>query len=156
MKKIVIISDTHGNRKAWEGLNGIFAESDYIVHLGDTSDDGAKIRSVYPDKTYLVNGNCDYMKLGENELILQFEQVRIIATHGHLYSAKYTLEKLAARAKELNCSIVLYGHTHRAEEREVDGITLFNPGTLSRYGVKSYGYLVVDGEKAVFKIVPAE
>lgn len=156
MKKIAIVSDTHGNRKAWEGLEGIFSESDYVIHLGDTSDDGAKIRAKFPDKTYLINGNCDFMKLGEDELTLQIEQVKLFAAHGHLYSAKYTLDKLAARAKELGCTVALYGHTHRAEEREVNGVTLFNPGTLSRYGAKSYGYLVIDGKKAVFKIVPIE
>lgn len=153
MKKIVIISDTHGNRRAWEELDYIFSESDYIIHLGDTSDDGAKIRAKYPDKTYLVNGNCDFMKLGENELILEIEGLRIFATHGHLYSAKYTLEKIAARAKELECKLALYGHTHRADEREISGVTLINPGTLSRYAEKSYGYLVIDGEKFVFKAV---
>lgn len=156
MKTAVILSDTHGNRRAVEGLDTVLSESDYIIHLGDTSDDGGKIRAKYPEKTYLVNGNCDLFRLGENELTLQIEGVKIFATHGHLYSAKHTLSKLAARAKELDCSVALYGHTHRAEEREAEGVTLFNPGTLSRYSDKSYGYLVVNGDKAVFKIVPVE
>lgn len=154
MKTIAIVSDTHGNRRALEELDAVFAESDYIIHLGDTSDDGAKVRAKYPDKTYLINGNCDFIKFGENELTLEIEGVKIFATHGHLYSAKYTLEKLAARAKELGCKIALYGHTHRADEREEDGVTLINPGTLSRYSEKSYGYLVISGGKAVFKAVP--
>lgn len=149
----MLISDTHGNRRAVEELDHLFAESDYIIHLGDTSDDGAKIRAKYPDKTYLLNGNCDFMKLGENELTLEIEGLKIFATHGHLYSVKYTFEKLAARAKELGCNIALYGHTHRADERELHGIKLINPGSLSRYSQKSYGYLVIDGEKAVFKAV---
>ncbi len=153
MKTVVIVSDTHGNRRAVEALDGIFAECDLIIHLGDTSDDGNKIRAKFPGKTYLVNGNCDFAKLGEDELVLQVEDVKIFATHGHLYSAKHTLSKLAARAKELDCSVVLYGHTHRAEERSLDNIMLLNPGTLSRYGLKSYGYLVINGDKAVFKIV---
>lgn len=154
MKTLVIVSDTHGNRRALEQLEPVFAECDFILHLGDTSDDGAKLRAKFPDKTYLVNGNCDFMKLGENELVLQVEEVKIFATHGHLYSAKHTLAKLAARAKELGCSVVLYGHTHRAEEREVQGVMLCNPGALSRYAQKSYGYLVINGGKAVFKTVP--
>lgn len=154
MKTAVIVSDTHGNRRALDALEPIFAESDYIFHLGDTSDDGGKIRAKYPQKTFLINGNCDFMKLGENELTVQIEGVKLFATHGHLYSAKHTLAKLAERARELGCSAVLYGHTHRAEERELDGVTLFNPGTLSRYADQSYGYLVINGDKAVFKIVP--
>lgn len=154
MKTLIILSDTHGNRKDVERLDGIFAESDLIVHLGDTSDDGGKIRAKYPEKTYLINGNCDFIKLGEDELVLEVEGVKIFATHGHLYSAKHTLTRLAARAKELGCRIALYGHTHRADEREIDGVALLNPGTLSRYADKSYAYLVVNGEKTVAKIVP--
>lgn len=153
MKTVTVISDTHGNRRALDKLATVFAESDYIIHLGDTSDDGVGLRTAYPDKTFLVNGNCDFVKLGVNELTLQIEGVKIFATHGHLYSAKHTHDRLVRRAKELDCNIVLYGHTHRADEREIDGVMVLNPGTLSRYAQKSYGYLVINGTKAVFKIV---
>lgn len=156
MKTITVISDSHGNRRALDALCGVFEESDYILHLGDTSGDGGYIRAKFPEKTYLVNGNCDPVKLGENELVLEIEGVKIFATHGHLYSAKQTLLKLAARAKELGCAAVLYGHTHKADEREIDGVALINPGAMTRYIQKSYCYLVVNGEKIVWKIVETE
>ena len=94
MKTAVIISDTHGNMPKITSLYGIFEECDYIVHLGDTSGDGARIKKDFPGKTILINGNCDPVKLGENETILSNENVRILATHGHLYSAKTTLTKI--------------------------------------------------------------
>ncbi len=153
MKTLTVISDTHGNMRKITELNAIFEECDYIVHLGDTSSDGARIRAQFPDKTILINGNCDPVKLGEDEKVIEIENVRIFSTHGHLYSAKQTLLKLVGRAKQLNCSAVLYGHTHSAREDVVDGITLINPGTLSRYSQNSYCYIVVTGEKAVGKIV---
>lgn len=153
MKKIIIISDTHGNMSKITELYGILEECDYIIHLGDTSGDGSRIKSKFGDKTILVNGNCDPVKLGENEVILQIEGVKIFATHGHLYSAKTTLNKLYMRGKEENCRIVLYGHTHRAREDETDGVTLINPGNLSRYSENSYCYLVINGDKFVSKIV---
>ena len=54
----------------------------------------------------------------------------------------------AEAAKENGCRIALYGHTHRAEIAERDGITVINPGNLERYGVKnSFCYMVVTGEK---------
>ena len=59
MKTAVVLSDTHGYRQGIDELNGILAESDYIIHLGDTSSDGSYIRSRYPEKTILLNGNCD-------------------------------------------------------------------------------------------------
>jgi len=153
MKTVTVLSDTHGNRRAIEKLNGILAESDYIIHLGDTSGDGSHIRGLYGGKTFLVNGNCDAVKLGENELVIEIEGVKIFATHGHLYSAKTTLLRLAARAKELGCKLCLYGHTHAAREDEIDGVTLINPGCMTRYSQNSYCYLVINGDKFTAKIV---
>ena len=153
MKKIAVISDTHGNTGGIEQLEGIFSECDYIIHLGDTSGDGAKIARKFPDKTYLVNGNCDGLGCGENELVIDVEDIKIFATHGHLYSVKSTLLKLAKRAKDLNCTLALYGHTHKAREDEIDGVTLINPGTMSRYSRQSYSYIVINKEKAVSKTV---
>ncbi len=153
LKKIIAVSDSHGNRRAFEELDGIFQESDYIIHLGDTSSDGGVIRAKYPDKTIVINGNCDPLKLGEDEAVLQAENVKIFLCHGHLYSVKATLLKLAREAKAQDCALALYGHTHTPKENEIGGVTLLNPGTLSRYGNKSYLYLVINGDKFTHKIV---
>lgn len=153
MKTVVIISDSHGNMPKITALYGIFKECDYIIHLGDTSGDGARIKKEFGNKTILVNGNCDPVKLGENEVVLNIEGVKIFATHGHLYSAKTSLNALYMRGKQENCQVVLYGHTHRAREDEIDGVTLINPGNLSRYSQNSYCYLVINGEKFTSKIV---
>ena len=153
MKKIIVVSDSHGNRQALDSLDGIFAESDMIIHLGDTSSDGGYIRGKYPEKTVVINGNCDFISVGERESVLKVEGVNIFACHGHAYSVKTTLSRLLKRAKELDCRIALYGHTHDARESEIDGVTLLNPGTLSRYSQKSYLYLVINGDKFTQKIV---
>ena len=153
MKKIVVVSDSHGNRRTLDSLDGIFAESDCIIHLGDTSSDGGYIRSKFPDKTVVINGNCDFVSVGESEKVIKTDDVNILACQGHMYSVKSTLSRLAQRAKELDCRVALYGHTHDAKESEIDGITLLNPGTLSRYSDKSYLYLVINGDKFTQKIV---
>jgi len=153
MKTVIVVSDSHGNRAGLEKLNDIMGETDYIVHLGDTSADGSYLRTKFPRKTYVVNGNCDIPKLGEDELVIEIEGVKIFATHGHLYSAKTTLSRLALRARELNAAVVLYGHTHTARENVIDGVTLINPGNMSRYSKNSYCYLVITGGKTVSKTV---
>jgi hypothetical protein len=153
MKTIVVISDTHGNRTAMEGMNNIFKESDYIVHLGDTSSDGNALKKEYPNKTYLLNGNCDIARFGSQEIIMQVEDTKIFACHGDAYGVKSDLSRLAYKAKQEGCSVALYGHTHHAGEDQMAGVTLYNPGTLSRFSRKSYLYLVVNGKKAVGKIV---
>jgi len=153
VKTLVIVSDTHGNRAAIDKLSGVLAESDFIIHLGDTSSDGSYIKKRFPDKTYLLNGNCDLVRLGERELVLQVESLKIFVCHGDAYGVKSGYDRLAYKAEQENCSIALFGHTHRATEIQVGSVTLFNPGTLSRYSRNTYLYLVINGDKAVGKIV---
>lgn len=153
MKTAVVISDSHGNMRLLTQLYPIFSECDYIIHLGDTSADGAKIMRDFPGKVILVNGNCDLVKLGEDEKVLELEGVKIFLTHGHLYSAKTTQTRLAERAKELGCTLAFYGHTHAAREETVDGVTLVNPGNTSRYSQNGYCYLAVHTGKATTKLV---
>ncbi|MGN0812359.1 MAG: YfcE family phosphodiesterase [Candidatus Coproplasma sp.] len=153
MKSIIVISDSHGNRSAIDKLYPLFNECDYIIHLGDTSSDGQYIKKVFGDKVYFLNGNCDLMKLGQDEITLEIEGVKVFACHGDRYGVKYGYDRLAYKAEELGCSVALFGHTHRATEMQIGSVTLFNPGTLSRYSENSYLYLVVNNGKAVGKIV---
>ena len=153
MKTSVVLSDTHGNRRAIDEISGILAENNYIIHLGDTSGDGGYIRSLFPGKTFLTNGNCDPVKLGEDELVIEIEGVKLLAVHGHRYSVKSNLYKLADRATELGCQLALYGHTHCAREDVINGVTLINPGAFTKYCQKSYLYLAFAGGKFTSKIV---
>lgn len=152
MKKITVISDTHGNAAAIRKLFPVFAESDMIIHLGDTSSDGEIIRREFPNKTYLLNGNCDLTKLGGDELLFKVEGVKIFACHGDRYGVKRGYDNIAYKAEQEGCSVALFGHTHAPIEKTVGEITLFNPGTLRRYATNTYLYLVVTGDKAVGKI----
>lgn len=156
MKTIVVVSDTHGYRQGLEALLPVFAENDRIIHLGDTSGDGGYIRKLFPDKTTVINGNCDFPSLGDDEAVISVEGVKIFACHGHRYSVKTTLSRLAKKAKDEDCKIALYGHTHLAREDEMDGVTLLNPGCGTRYGARSYLYLVVNGQNFTYKIVPIQ
>ena len=153
MKSIIVVSDSHGNRAALDKLSGVFEESDYIIHLGDTSSDGYYIAKQFPEKTYLLNGNCDLTKLGHSELTLQIENVSIFACHGDAYGVKRGLDRLAYKAREEGCTVALFGHTHTPTEQCLGGVALFNPGTMSRYSRNTYLYLAINGDKAVGKIV---
>ncbi len=155
MKTILVLSDTHSNRAVFETLWPKMDEANFIFHLGDTSSDGAKIRQKYPDKTYLLNGNCDgVFPLGEDEITLKIEDVTLFACHGHKWGVKSSNSRLAKKAKDEGASLALYGHTHKAKEEQIDGVTCFNPGNLTRYGDKSYGYIVIAGDKFTTKVVP--
>lgn len=153
MKKVIVLSDTHGNRAAIDKLFPLFGECDFIFHLGDTSSDGQYIRSNFGEKVFLLNGNCDFMRLGDDELVYTIEGVKIFACHGDKYGVKRTLYGLAERADEEGCAVALFGHTHSATERKIGNITLFNPGNTARYSQNSYLYLVINGDSFTGKIV---
>ncbi len=152
MTTLVVLSDSHGRGKVAQKLAPLFAENDYIVHLGDGSVDLRDVARQYPTKTYICKGNCD-MFYGEDEYVIQVEKLRIFCCHGHRYGVKTALYKLAARAQELNCSVALYGHTHTAGKTVVDGVTCINPGSAGSFVDASYCYLVIMGDRLVENFV---
>ncbi len=153
MKTFVVLSDSHGRRRAIEKLRPLFAENDYIVHLGDGSADMRAVLGEYPEKTYLIKGNCD-AQYGEDEFVLEAEGISVFCCHGHRYGVKSGTARLAARAKQLDCEVALYGHTHRAEVAEVDGVLCINPGSAGSYSEPSYLYLVIHDKKVTPTVVP--
>jgi hypothetical protein len=152
MKTFVVLSDSHGRRGAIEKLRPLFAENDFIVHLGDGSGDVRGTSGEYPEKTYVLRGNCDFA-YGEEECVIEAEGVRLFCCHGHRYGVKSGLQRLVARAEALGCDAALYGHTHRAEIETVSGVFCINPGSAGSYSAPSYCYLVVHDRKITPTIV---
>ncbi|MBQ9729910.1 MAG: metallophosphoesterase [Clostridia bacterium] len=154
MKKIVVLSDTHGNVRGLRAIEQLFAENDIVIHLGDGCTDMRDYVAENPDKYYILQGNCDFAR-ALPEFVLEVEGVRIFMAHGHQYGVKTDLSRLAYAAKERDCSLALYGHTHQARVTEIGGITCINPGTM-RYpldGGGTYCYLLINGEKFTHVIV---
>ena len=110
MKTFVVLSDSHGRcRKTIGNMGGLFAENDYIVHLGDGSADLRAVLSDYPEKTYLLRGNCD-AAFGADEFVIEAEGISVLCCHGHRYGVKSGLSRLAARAKECGCRVYTQSH----------------------------------------------
>lgn len=136
--KIAVFSDTHGNtgpmlRTAEELL------PDAIAHLGDFGRDAACLKEKFPDiPLYAVRGNCDVSPDAPEELAAELGGVRVLLCHGHRYGVDWgRLDSLVYAAQEKGCALVLYGHTHRAENTELGGVRLVNPGTAGAGGVLS-------------------
>ena len=155
MTKIIVLSDTHGNPKNIDELLPLIAENDYVIHLGDGAGDMRQVFSEYPDKLYLCAGNCDYFAPYPTSGELEVEGRKIFFCHGHQYGVKQDLLALALAAKSRGADIVLYGHTHRAQIDEYNGVLLINPGSLKCPVHKggSYCYLVINKDKATPVIV---
>ena len=62
---------------------------------------------------------------------------------------------LVAQAKRERADIALFGHTHVGLLKEINGITVFNPGSLERprdSSGGSYGIITIKNEKVNFEI----
>ena len=150
MKKIIVLSDTHGNISSIEKLLDIMKESDYVFHLGDYNRDIELFRKELGGKLHAVLGNCDG---GGSEEIVDIDGFKIMLTHGDAFGVKSGLTRLYLRALEIGANAVFYGHAHQAEICENNGVYLINPGCMARLSQKSYCYAVLMGNKLVTKIV---
>ncbi len=159
MKKRIIltVSDSHG---AEETLRDILLENDAadtVVFLGDGERDletalaetGIDPYDPCARKTVIrVRGNCDFFSSEPVTVLEKFGDFLTLITHGHDQNVKYGLHKLAFEAKSRGCALALFGHTHQAHLSEIEGVRLFNPGSV-RSG--RYGIVTIDGSDIRFE-----
>ena len=117
--KIAIISDTHSLLRP-EVENKI-RDCDYILHGGDiaSKDTFERIKEIAP--AYFVRGNADkdWAKDIPVEQEIELEGYRFYMVH----NIKHIREDLSS------IDFVVYGHSHKYENRQKDGITYLNPGS---------------------------
>ncbi len=150
--KILIFSDSHGSSRGIE--KAVFENEDakVILHAGDGAGDLSEfLAGGYT--IYRVRGNCDYSSSLEDEEVVEIEGVKIFLTHGNAYRVSYQVDTLAKKAKAEDCSVAVFGHTHRAMIENNDGVLLINPGTInrnrSRNGQVSYAVVEIEGADVV-------
>ena len=150
--QILVVSDTHGDSTVLEKVVGDHNAIKTVIHLGDGEEDVAKIKEKFPDKNiYSVCGNCDLEERSPETIEIDIENQKILATHGHLFKVKSSLEKLINEAEQKGANIVLYGHTHKPKTDFKNGIYIMNPGSLHDY-VGSYGVLNIEDGKVLMEI----
>ena len=144
--KIIVVSDTHGSYRSFKQVMQLNRNADIVVHCGDSRNEVDEIKLEFPDKVYYtVKGNCDFGSMLPMTEEFTVDGVHFLATHGHVYNVKYGLLDLLMAAKEKQADVVLFGHTHSAHDELVDGIRLFNPGSLGYE--KSFGVIEIkDGQ----------
>lgn len=143
MKKIVVISDSHGNTDA---INKIFEDNDfdYLFFLGDgIADLGIYVND---ERVRLVRGNCDFFSDEKRDCFVVVEKVVFFLTHGDKYSTKSTLRYLYNSVKDLNPKVVCFGHNHKWYKELIGDIIFLNPGSLGKGKDETYAKVIVDGE----------
>ncbi len=156
--RIIVMSDSHGNYRAVEEIIQRNLNADMFIHLGDGERELDKAIVKFPHiNVFHTKGNCDYGSFSQSTLELGLEYGHgLIATHGHLYGVKYSLEDLKKSAIKSKSDIILYGHTHIRYNKYEDGLYILNPGSAScpRDGnPPSYAYIDITEKGILTNIV---
>lgn len=160
MKKILVVSDTHGADRALRAILREEKDADALIFLGDGEKDLQAVEEENPKlPVYAVRGNCDFSSLLPVDGLAAFDGVLFYYTHGHIYNAKMTLDDLEQAGRERGADVVLFGHTHQGILKPCGDVTLFNPGSAgqSYSGNDSYGVILIKDGKTEFEhhLVPA-
>lgn len=119
MHRIGIISDTHGLLRP--EVAGALRECDEILHGGDINNAKilAELGSIAP--TYTVRGNND------KEWAKDLAETVSIELHGVRFFMVHNKKHIPADLGDTD--VVIYGHSHKYEEKYVDEILWLNPGS---------------------------
>ena len=119
--RVGIISDTHGllRPEAILALNG----SDHILHAGDMGDPAvlARLRQIAP--VTAIRGNID--RRGDCSLLPSTEAVELC---GRLFYLVHALADLDLHPVAAGISVVVSGHSHRADVHLKNDVLYVNPG----------------------------
>ena len=119
---IGVISDTHGLMRpsALEALRG----ADFIIHAGDVGDAIVldQLEAIAP--VHAVRGNVDFGALGE-----RLPEDALVSWHGKHVYVYHILEDLPLDPVAAGIHAVVYGHSHKPDISEKNGVLYFNPGS---------------------------
>ena len=144
--RIAVLADTHV--KTLEHLSKKMIDAistvDLIIHAGDFTDvqllrELKRLRDVKA-----VRGNMDSIELKTVlpvKEVIEIENKRIGITHGS--GGPWGIEERVREMFESDrIDIIVYGHSHRSQNKVINGILFFNPGKAA----DSFGILTIDGE----------
>ena len=152
MKKVLVLSDSHGDVDAME--RAVARERpDLILHLGDLCRDFDELQRRLPMTQAMQNvcGNCDSFTEVPDQRVLLVEGKRILMMHGHRYEVKLGYSRAMWAAREAEADILLCGHTHIALDRDLMGLHLMNPGSC-RGSRGTYGVIELGEGEPLFRI----
>lgn len=154
--KIGVVSDTHSRPLPAQMLED-FKDVDFIIHAGDICSLDILDRLKKVKEVKAVYGNMDgseIRRLLPRNQIIKCGKFSIGLFHGEGHPDGL-LEKVKTEFKSSKVDMIIFGHSHRALNQEIDGVLFFNPGspndTVSA-PFCSYGILDVN-DKIAGKII---
>ena len=149
MKKILLLSDTHGHVD--DHIMKYVKESDEVWHAGDigTTQVTDTISNLKPLRA--VFGNIDNHELRlsfPEELLFECEDMNIYMTHIGGRPGRYS-KGISEKIKSLKPKIFICGHSHilKIQFDKVNQLLFINPGAIGKHGfhkVRTMVRFVVD------------
>ena len=123
--KIVVTSDNHGLKKELNVIRQLHSDYDAFIHCGDSEMTNHELSGWAS-----VAGNNDYYADLPESRIVNVNGFKIFVTHSHLVSYFKRIDRLVSLAKNNECQMVCFGHSHVFMDEIKDGIHLVNPGSM--------------------------
>ena len=143
--RIAILSDTHGLLRP--EIKEVLKTCEVILHGGDINSQKIldELKEIAP--VYVVRGNNDkeWAEYLDKELAITLFGLRIDMVHNKKHR-KSNLSEL---------DLLIYGHSHKYEEKIVDGVHFLNPGSCGPRRFRqpvTMAVLEVDGETKDWRI----
>jgi len=154
---IGIISDTHGDVKAWRSAMKLFENCGAVFHAGDVlyhgydaafvPDSLAQEINICSQELFFAMGNCD--RFSDAELLLPVLQPMVTVNwNGRVIAMAHGNNPALLRrtAAEVGAKLVISGHTHVAKLTELGSVVYLNPGSASRpFGEEPASVAIADG-----------
>ena len=153
--RIGVMSDSHGNMRAVIEAVAKMGHVDLYLHAGDHYQDALVLAQHVSVPVVGVGGNCDLMMSTPRQHIGEYEGHKLLLIHGHQYNVKSGTSKILAHARQKKLDIVVFGHTHVPMQQQLDGVFLFNPGSVAyprMRGHPTYGILTLVKSQVDFSI----
>ncbi len=151
--ELLLFSDNHRDRESVKELLQKHPNADRIISLGDSEMKEYELTEL---NIFGVKGNYPFEPNFPKELTFVFEDAKVYLTHGHHFSVKMGLSRLLHYGLYNEVDIICFGHTHKPLLKEIQGVLMLNPGSLSRRKFNSkasYAVLTIEPKqiKAVIK-----
>ncbi len=140
MKRIIVMSDTHGNQKLLRKPFMLESQYDMIIHLGDNYEDIQENFDLYEDAILLRVPGIFHPRYRDQSL----PAIMHTDVEGWMIGLVHNLEDYFKQKSRGD--IVLHGHTHHSEIQD-DGETIYaNPGHLKSEFDRNRepSYMVID------------
>ncbi len=124
--KIIVFSDNHGDTDSIDKILKYYPTNDGVFCLGDSM-----LQDWELDNRHIiaVKGNAYLEPDVPYYFVRDIGKYKAFFTHGHLYNVKNSISSLYVNAKNNNCNICFYGHTHIVNVSEYNNILFINPGS---------------------------